>query len=619
MLVAVACTVAPQQEFSACRIRETWEYSADKSTVTWGYKMKAKEWRLVSAIALGGLASLGQASDVNTTTVPGMVSDGGGWPIVASYEGRKVALTTSQSLVAEDSDGSLDGYILDLDSGEIELLVPQPAIGSVTPTTGNSFSPGNFSADGNRLLLIGNSNVASAAFSSAAVVFDFATREYIQASVLPDNVTQADYANDAYMSRDGKYVVFSNANSIGPSEWEKRWYRRNLEEGGSTQIAFTKHDGTAAIKEDDATIYAISSDGGQLLGYARDGILDADDTNGSIDYFVIDVGTNTATRVDAVTYEGNVLPTPTAITASPDFSYLLLEFGDAEVPSRIGTWTVHDYYGVYNVATGETLGLTEFLGLPERYMQIWDDTSRGSETAYWGDSSRYLIVLQGVLQLPGDADFDSQVYVIDRDTDSGWIAGMDDTGTVHTAGVPYGRANGGVLQYMAGAAGDDVGILEYTPLLRDLAVSAAASPGEVVITLHNDGDEDIYNAGVSIAYSRNQISALNGTDSFDGCANFEINGEKRAECRVDLIPAGTSKDFTLTVDSNVTLDILAGLLADRDETPNNNSVSVDVPKPSETDNGGTGDDDSGGGGGPLGPWLIAALLSIGLLQRRRSC
>lgn len=562
-----------------------------------------------------------QAVDHQVISIPEWQADPGTIPaITSSTSGTRIVFATLQPLVEDENDTELDSYLFDIATGELQLLLPQPSEGTVTLLGGNSFHARNFSSDGSRLMLGGNSSVMQAAHGSAVVVFDFEAQEYIGVSYLPEG-SQAPRPGDEWLAADGKYGFFSNAEYL--DGWKLTYYRRKFDDATQpTEIAL-EHINGGGIDEEEGMLMAVSADGGKLLFFAADGVLDSDDANGRSDYFVVDIESGLASRVDVIMADGTSFEHVSEVQPSPDFQYLLMRLGGGDVAlSRLGDNFVEDRYVVYDTASGETLGLAEFLDLPEHHVVFFDTTAQGSEYAWWGETSRYMVVSQGaIMEIPGDWDADPKRYVYDRETRQAWVASIDAEGNIDRAIRPYAREAGG-LMYMRTSPGTlNLEVVDTRPQVHGLVMDASTSDGSVSLVLSNETDTDVHNVALAFSYAPSAIAGSIFSDKFAECSAYATSSEERRSCRVGALPAGSSESFTFVIDADVDLTIEAVSISDPAADPAGTRATVEVSKPSEGNTGGGNsngnDNNGGGGGGPFAPLVLVLLLPFGYLRARR--
>ncbi|HEX6929298.1 MAG TPA: hypothetical protein VF267_08615, partial [Gammaproteobacteria bacterium] len=324
------------------------------------------------------------AAEVTVTRVPGMAVQFGDFSdLHFSQEGRRVVFETEQSLVVEDTNDSPDAYVLDLEDGSLDLLLPQPGTGRIdTPAGTTSFNPVGFSNDGSRLAMTGSTDWGTpGSFSEAIVVFDFIADTYFLASV-DESGTKVPYFSEPFLSGNGRYVFFQEWHS--GANWPNKYYRHDLLTG-ATRLVLDRYDGGYFV-QDDISLITVSEDGNRMLVRARDETILEDDQNEQLDYFVIDLVAGSKVRVNTILADGSTLANVENAEASPDFEYIVLEATGAT--STFDDRIIDERFVVYDVSDGTLTGLLDFLAVPEHLSQSLTDS--GPSFFGWGGTSRHV-------------------------------------------------------------------------------------------------------------------------------------------------------------------------------------------------------------------------------------
>ncbi|MGX5203417.1 hypothetical protein [Aliikangiella sp. IMCC44632] len=553
--------------------------------------------------------------------------------VVSGKAGSYVALRTAAALVEADTNNGLDGYLFNLETKEASLLVPQPENGSVTLTEGQSFTPLKFSDDGSRILMAGNSSLATAADNhQALVVYDFNTQEYYVASIdeagnsmdYPDTTTKM-----LSMSGDGRYVIFSGKR-WNNNQWEAKIYRRDLQQQ-TTEVVVESLDGAndGFFADRGVSIWDYSSDGQKALVKSIDGLFPTDDNDGEIDRFILDFSDGSASLISFITDEGIELELERSIIADPTFQYLLIESEGAV--SNTDNYLVFENFAVYSIASQSTVGVADFLNLDESTVR----SNTSILQARWGLTSNDIIIQpSSSLRIAGEHLVEGGPYRVDRSGQTPpYVVGQDNDGTrtfsLSSTAKIAARDDG--LLYVAQDGETSVfSLFKANPAPVDLIVGAAADATSLTVSLINSSAEPIHNVGLSIQFPHFELTGEVIREQLSDCftgtyhTSTEIN-----DCPIGTIDANSlvsytfdfSQDFEGTANQGKTVGItvIGQSLSDPDTEMLNNSATIQLSVPQDNSNDGNNDgndnDESGdSGGGSL--WLVS-LIMLFLLSYRR--
>jgi hypothetical protein len=147
-------------------------------------------------------ATDGHTRRVNVT--PGLVTFGNGWLDSLSADGSILSLTTGAALVADDTNGQGDVYVLDQSTGQLQRVSVDEA---GRESSGNS-GPSVISSGGRIVAFAGSLSTEVNRTEREVWLRDLRTGQLEEVSVAGDG-TQADARSDlGTMSDDGRYVSF---------------------------------------------------------------------------------------------------------------------------------------------------------------------------------------------------------------------------------------------------------------------------------------------------------------------------------------------------------------------------------------------------------------------------
>jgi cysteine-rich repeat protein len=233
----------------------------------------------------------------NTGNIQGPVTD---------YGGEIVAFTSNLSLVAVDTNGATDVFVLDRETGEI--------VKASTRTDGgktNGDSSGAWLTSNGRFVVFDSqaSNLSDAdtdAFSDV-YIHDLAVGTTTLVSQSTEGVSANGYGLYGVASEDGTKVAFvSNATNLadGDSNTSADVYLRDLSTGTTTLVSKAISGNAAGSK---SRSHSMSSDGRLVAFVSSSPSIVLDDTNGSDDLFLYDGDTGALTRLslDTANEEGS--------------------------------------------------------------------------------------------------------------------------------------------------------------------------------------------------------------------------------------------------------------------------------------------------------------------------
>lgn len=266
---------------------------------------------ILSALCLCLLGIIYQGTAVHATplviedvgpTFRASVSSGGGQSNSSSYkpavsaDGRYIAFSSDASnLVSDDTNNFRDIFVHDRETNTTERISVRTG---GEQSNSNSFAPA-ISGDG-RIVVYHSlaSNLVDGDTNNRMDVFayDRQTGQTGLMSVVLSG-TANDHSQDADISADGRYVVFTSSasNLVGGDNNGKgdifRWDRLAL------QMLRISVDSNGAEANDHSSSAAVSGDGQRIVFASSAGNLVAGDGNNAADIFLRDTGTNLTTRV----------------------------------------------------------------------------------------------------------------------------------------------------------------------------------------------------------------------------------------------------------------------------------------------------------------------------------
>ncbi len=215
-----------------------------------------------------------------------------------SADGRYVVFySDANNLVAGDTNGSLDVFRKDLDTGAIVRVSTDS--GGNQATGGGSFSP-NISADGRYVVFVSYANnLVSGDTNGQGDIFlkDLNTGAIVRVSTDAGSGQSNNSSDQPQLSADGRYVVFySYANNLvaGDTNGRADIFRKDLSTGAIVRVST---DSSGGQSNQDSFHPEVSADGRYVVFYSNASNLVVGDTNGQQDIFVKDLDTGTLTRV----------------------------------------------------------------------------------------------------------------------------------------------------------------------------------------------------------------------------------------------------------------------------------------------------------------------------------
>ncbi len=246
----------------------------------------------------------GQIVRVSTDAVG---SQGNEWSYLPSIsaEGRYLAfISYSDNLVPADTNGELDVFRKDLQTGQI-VRVSTDALG----IQGNSSSEfPSISADGRYVAFSSlSTNLVPAETNTHRKVFrkDLQTGQIVRVTTDALGIQGNNYSHWPSISADGRYVAFySYSDNLVLSNGNQHIFRKDLQTG---QLVIASTDAFGAQGNDGSGNPSISADGRYVAFETLANNLVPEDTNGTYDVFRKDLQTGQIVRVstDAVGAQGN--------------------------------------------------------------------------------------------------------------------------------------------------------------------------------------------------------------------------------------------------------------------------------------------------------------------------
>ncbi|NIX78463.1 hypothetical protein HB375_17895, partial [Microvirga sp. c23x22] len=226
---------------------------------------------------------------VRLSTASGAVqANGDSFEAQLSANGRFMVFASSASNLARgDTNGTYDIFYKDLTTGAVSCLstAPDGASGNARSSTAA------LSADGRYVVFNSNaSNLVANDTNNAPDIFrkDLVTGEIVLVSTAANGTHGNNHSFDAKISADGRYVVFeSEADNLVPGDTNNRYdvFRKDLVTGEIVRIS-TAANGAAG--DDDSNEANISPDGRYVLFSSQATNLVPGDTNTSEDVFLVD-------------------------------------------------------------------------------------------------------------------------------------------------------------------------------------------------------------------------------------------------------------------------------------------------------------------------------------------
>ena len=268
-----------------------------------------------SDIFVHGLQS-GQTSRVSVTSTGAQVSGDSEWPAL-SADGRYVAFQSSASnLVADDSNGFIDVFVHDRQSGETTLV--SMASGG---TQGNQRSSNpTISGDGRYVAFVSYaSNLVTGDTNNVGDIFvhDRQSGQTNRVSVASGGGQANDESIGPVITADGRYVAFtSDASNLvnGDTNGQDDVFVHDRQTGQTNRISLA---GGGTQGNGNSSAPAISADGRYVAFSSAASNLVTGDSNGFIDIFIHDRQTGQTTLVSTAAdgTQGNLTSSGPAISA----------------------------------------------------------------------------------------------------------------------------------------------------------------------------------------------------------------------------------------------------------------------------------------------------------------
>lgn len=572
---------------------------------------------ILYTVLLSIIALTSQAATIQDFQIPGSPTED--FSIMSGKTGTYITLTTSESLLEEDNNSTLDGYLFNLETGELELLKPQPASGDITLTDSLSFIPAGFSDDGNRLLLKGNSNIASATSpDKALVVYDFSTQQYLRASVDEDNTNDAANPDDGRLSANGRYVLFTNSRSNN-GNLEEKVYRRDLQLE-ITEVAFSSHDnstdGFFAINN--IGFWLFSPDGSQFIANIADNIVSEEDNNGVADTYLINISNSSANKLDFITDEGTALESISSIKADSSFQHLLLKAEGSL--STTENHTINETHATFDLSNQQILGLTDYLNLAEPFVR----GSTGAFYAKWAATENEILIDPSPsIRIKGDYQEQSGPYIINRQSSQVWIPSKDSNGNIGVTNYLSARMrNDGVLYQVLNSETSEYSLQLSSHQTSDISTVITSDDSITQIRIINNSNQPVNNVGISVRFPHFSLTGSIISQAFDNCyEQVVLDDIQITDCRVGTIAANSEQQLTIdfsedfsgagNVNKTVELEVFAASLSDPDADLSDNQGTI-VLAQANNDSGddNDNDEDAGSSGGGALYWLSALLLCL---------
>ncbi len=334
-----------------------------------------------------------------------------------SGTGRYVAFeSASGNLVADDSNGVDDVFVLDRDSGEVRRVSVDSAGGQANGSSSRPAISANgrfvaFSSDADNLVA-GDANDASDVF-----VHDLQTGTTIRAGLADDGSEPPGGSVDPSISSDGSRVAFISDDPLvaGDGNGEADAFVRDLSLGVTIRVSVN----ASGAEGNDATFNAAISGDGRVVAFESTATnLVPGDTNGERDIFIRDVVAGTTVRVPA---DGGAEPDDGADIESISNDGSVVTFSSRATNYVAGDANNDRDVFVFDAATGIVELVSEAIG---------GGSGAGfSQGSALSGTGRYIAFESAAGDLvAADANPDRDVFRLDRDTGAIELASVSTSG-----------------------------------------------------------------------------------------------------------------------------------------------------------------------------------------------
>ncbi|WP_157961358.1 M10 family metallopeptidase C-terminal domain-containing protein [Microvirga flavescens] len=309
-----------------------------------------------------------------------------------SPDGRYVVFDSAASnLTTGDANGKWDIFLKDLVNGEVTLLSSKK---DGTQANDSNFNP-HFSPDGRYVLFESYSgNLAGGTAGTIKLLLkDLATDE-VKAITKPSDGTPIN-GFDAQFSRDGRFIVFSSADSdlvAGDTNGQSDIFIKDLLTGGISRVSIDANENQA---NGESLAAQLSPDGRYVTFIsAATNLVGNDDNGNDYDLFMKDLVTEAVTRIATVDREAGVPYTPEAAQFSPDGRYLVflsgastLVPGDTNRNDDLFRVDLLYHANAAAIAEGRYIETTLGVGAASSATVLWGDGSSSTVTPVGGSAA----------------------------------------------------------------------------------------------------------------------------------------------------------------------------------------------------------------------------------------